>query len=48
MSGDQARRRLFHTAPRTRVFRPQLEGLEDRFLLYATTGTQWAKPKLIT
>ncbi len=48
MSGDQARRRLFHTALRTRVFRPQLEGLEDRFLLYATTGTQWAKPKLIT
>ena len=25
-----------------------MEGLEDRFLLYATTGTQWAKPKLIT
>src|SRR3954469_4520988 len=48
MIGDQARRRLFHTALRTRAFRPRLEGLEDRFLLYATTGTQWAKPKLIT
>src|SRR3954468_6789621 len=48
MFGEQARRRLFRTAPRTRAVRPRLEGLEDRFLLYATTGTQWAKPKLIT
>ena len=32
----------------SRAVRPRLEGLEDRFLLYATTGTQWAKPKLIT
>ena len=48
MMGDRARRRLFHRAPRTRAVRPRLEGLEDRFLLYATTGTQWAKPKLIT
>ena len=48
MFGEQARRRLFRTAPRPKGFRPRLEGLEDRFLLYATTGTQWAKPKLIT
>src|SRR5689334_24997611 len=48
MFGEQARRRLFRTAPRPKGFHPRLEGLEDRFLLYATTGTQWAKPKLIS
>src|SRR5258707_12314406 len=46
--GDRARRRLNHRAAPRRANRPRLEGLEDRFLLYATTGTQWAKPKLIT
>ena len=44
----RVRRRLSHGTCRTRAVRPRLEGLEDRFLLYATTGTQWAKPKLIT
>ena len=44
MIGDGVRSRLFHRAPRSRAVRPRLEGLEDRFLLYATTGTQWAKP----
>ena len=48
MIGDEVRCRLFHRAPGSRAVRPRLEGLEDRFLLYATTGTQWAKPKLIT
>jgi matrixin len=48
MFGEQVRRRLFRTSPRPRGFRPRLEGLEDRFLLYATTGTQWAKPKMIS
>jgi hypothetical protein len=48
MTGDRVRSRLFHRAPRSKAVRPRLEGLEDRFLLYATTGTQWAKPKLIT
>src|SRR4051794_29837992 len=41
-------RLLFRGTRRTRAVRPRLEGLEDRFLLYATTGTQWAKPKLIS
>ena len=45
---ERARRSLFRGIPRTRAVRPRLEGLEDRFLLYATTGTQWAKPKRIT
>ncbi len=48
MTGSQARRRLPRRAPRTKAVRPLLEGLENRFLLYATTGTQWAKPKRIT
>src|SRR3954454_21584768 len=41
-------RLLFRGTPRRRAVRPRLEGLEDRYLLYASTGTQWAKPKLIT
>ena len=48
MIGDRVRSRLFHRAHRTRSVRPRVEGLEDRFLLYSTTGTQWAKPKRIT
>jgi hypothetical protein len=31
-----------------RANRPRLEGLEGRFLLYATTGMLWPKPKLIS
>ncbi len=48
MTGDRVRSRLFHRAPRSKAVRPCLEELEDRFLLCATTGTQWAKPNLIT
>src|SRR5271157_5398453 len=48
MTGDRVRSRLFHRAPRSRAVRPRLEELEDRFLLYATTGNQWAKPIRIT
>src|SRR4051812_47328121 len=48
MTGGQARRRRFPRSYRTKAVRPLLEGLEDRFLLYASTGTQWAKPKRIT
>ena len=48
MTGDRVRSRLFHRAPRSKAVRPRLEELEDRFLLYATTGNQWAKPNLIT
>src|SRR4051794_427957 len=45
---ERARRRLFHGIPRTRAVRPRLEGLEDRLLLYATTGGEWSKPQRIT
>jgi hypothetical protein len=48
MIGDGVRSRLFHRASRSRAVRPRLEVLEDRFLLYATTGTEWAKPQRIT
>jgi len=48
MTGDRVRSRLFHRAPGSKAVRPRLEELEDRFLLYATTGDQWAKPNLIT
>ena len=48
MTGDRVRSRLFHRAPTSKAVRPRLEVLEDRFLLYATTGNQWAKPILIT
>jgi Matrixin len=48
MTGDRVRSRLFHRAPSSKAFRPRLEVLEDRFLLYATTGNQWTKPNLIT
>lgn len=45
---ERARRRLSGEITRSRALTPRLEGLEGRFLLYATTGTQWAKPKRIT
>src|SRR5262249_2569145 len=48
MIGDRARRRLNFRPAMRRAICPRLEGLEDRFLLYATTGMQWPKPKLIT
>ena len=48
MKAGRLRRRLSHGTCPTRAVRPRLEGLEDRFLLYATTGTQWAQPKRIT
>ncbi|QEH37669.1 Matrixin [Aquisphaera giovannonii] len=48
MMRDRRRGRLSRREPGFRAVRPLLEGLEDRFLLYATTSTQWAKPKLIT
>ncbi len=48
MTGDRGRSRLFHRAPVSKSVRPYLEVLEDRFLLYATTGNLWAKPNLIT
>src|SRR5208337_5181121 len=48
MTGDRVRSRLSHRAPRSKGVRPCLEELEDRFLLYATTGNQWAMPNLIT
>jgi hypothetical protein len=54
MIGRLPRRRalpLSHPSPRprpARVARPTLERLEDRFLLYSTTGSQWSKPVRIT
>src|SRR5271165_5253639 len=48
MTGDRGRSRLFHRAPGSKAVRPRLEELEDRFLLYATTGNQWAMSNLIT
>src|SRR5208337_3081898 len=50
MTGDRVRSRLFHRAPgsKSKAVRPRLEELEDRVLLYATTGNQWAKPNLVT
>jgi Matrixin len=48
MTGDGVRSRLFHRTSGSKAVRPCLEELEERFLLYATTGTQWAKPNLIT
>lgn len=34
--------------PPRRSARPAIEGLEDRFLLYAATGAQWVHPERIT
>src|SRR5262245_11530112 len=48
MIGKRPRRGLAHRATATLALCPRLELLEDRFLLYATTGMQWPKPKLIT
>ena len=48
MTGERGRSRLSHRAPRSKAVRPRLEVLEDRFLLYATTGNQWTMPNLIT
>ena len=48
MMSARPRRRLTLRTTRSRSVRPRLEGLEDRFLLYATTGMQWPDPKLIS
>ena len=48
MIGDRPRRRMSHRLTARFALRPALEQLEDRFLLYATTGTQWPKPARIT
>jgi Matrixin len=48
MIGERPRRGLKHRAIAAFALRPRLELLEDRFLLYATTGMQWPQPKLIT
>ena len=48
MTGDRVRSRLFHRAPGSKAVRPRLQELEDRFMLYATMGTKWAKPNPIT
>lgn len=44
MSTETANRRN----PNTRAKKPVLEGLEDRLLLYATSGGQWVYPQRIT
>jgi predicted Zn-dependent protease len=48
MIGDRARRRFFHRPTRRRALRPNLEQLEDRALMYATTGMSWPEPSRIT
>jgi hypothetical protein len=48
MMSARPRRRLTLRTTRSRAVRPRLEGLEDRFLLYATTGMKWPAPKLIS
>ncbi|HZW29797.1 MAG TPA: matrixin family metalloprotease [Isosphaeraceae bacterium] len=48
MFGARARRRLNQPATRSRAVRPRLEGLEDRVLLYAATGTRWPDSNLVT
>jgi hypothetical protein len=48
MIGDRPRRRMSHRLTARFALRPGLEQLEDRFLLYATTGTQWPQPSRIT
>ncbi|MBX6315876.1 MAG: matrixin family metalloprotease [Isosphaeraceae bacterium] len=41
-------RRAAATTARNRSVRPRLEGLEDRFLLYAASGGRWTYPARIT
>src|SRR4051794_19253972 len=45
MIGRLARRRAHRRPDRVR---PEVEPLEDRFLLYATTGGKWTKPIRVT
>ena len=46
MRSDESRRTINDRMLRTA--RPQLEGLEDRLLLYSTTGGDWAQPQRMT
>src|SRR4051794_34032636 len=44
MSGVRPRRRGTPGPLRLRASRPALEGLEDRIMLYSTTGGKWTYP----
>ena len=48
MSHINARGREKAHSPKSRARRPLLEGLEDRLLLYSTTGTNWTYGSRIT
>jgi hypothetical protein len=48
MTGGIARRRVSPSPFRRRPSLAGLEGLEDRLLLYATTGVLWSMPAVIT
>src|SRR5436309_13529951 len=48
MTGGATRRRVPSRPTRDRSARPVLEGLEDRVLLYSTTGAEWTYPVAIT
>src|SRR3954447_18351404 len=48
MIGGHSRRRENRSAERSMAARPALEALEDRLLLYSTTGNLWAKPVRIS
>src|SRR3954465_12270505 len=48
MIGGHSRRSENRASERSKAARPALEALEDRMLLYATTGNLWSRPVRIT